>query len=88
MQTADAQILPNGTAYITDLGMTGPIQSVLGIESKIIISRLKDHNTSEKFVLANNECMLNGCIFDIDDRTGLAVGIESICIPKHIGVNQ
>lgn len=71
VQTNDAQILPNGTGYVTDIGMTGPIQSVLGVKSSIIISRLKDKNTSEKFVLADGECMLNGCIFDIDKNTGI-----------------
>ncbi len=71
VQTNDAQILPNGTGYITDLGMTGPVQSVLGVKSSIIISRLKDKNTTEKFVLADGECMLNGCIFDIDKNTGI-----------------
>lgn len=70
VQTNDAQILPGGTGYVTDLGMTGPIQSVLGVKSSIIISRFKDKNTSEKFVLADGECMLNGCVFDIDKNTG------------------
>ncbi|MBR2043128.1 MAG: TIGR00282 family metallophosphoesterase [Clostridia bacterium] len=78
VQTNDAQILPNGTGYITDLGMTGPIQSVLGVKSSIIISRLKDKNTTEKFVLADGECMLNGCIFDIDPVSGLTKSVELI----------
>ncbi len=80
VQTNDAQILPNGTGYITDLGMTGPIQSVLGVKSDIIISRLKDKNTTEKFVLANGECMLNGCIFDIDKNTGMTTAVQIINI--------
>lgn len=81
VQTNDAQVLPNGTGYITDLGMTGPIDSVLGVKSSIIISRLKDKNTSEKFVLASGKCMLNGCIFDIDKNTGktLSTTIINIC---------
>lgn len=80
VQTNDAQILPKGTGYITDLGMTGPIQSVLGVKSSIIISRLKDKNTSEKFVLADGECMLNGCIFDINHNTGVTESIEIVNI--------
>ncbi len=80
VQTNDAQILPNGTGYITDLGMTGPIQSVLGVKSSIIISRLKDKNTTEKFVIADGECMLCGCIFDIDKNTGLTTDISLINI--------
>ena len=80
VQTNDAQILPQGTGYITDLGMTGPIDSVLGVKSSIIISRLKDNNTTEKFVLADGKCMLNGCIFDIDNHTGLCKSTEIINI--------
>lgn len=80
VQTNDAQILPLGTGYITDLGMTGPIQSVLGVKSSIIISRLKDKNTTEKFVLAEGECMLCGCVFDIDKNTGLTTSVNLINI--------
>ena len=80
IQTNDAQILPLGTGYITDLGMTGPIDSVLGVKSSIIISRLKDKNTSEKFVLADGKCMLNGCIFDIDKNTGKTINTTLINI--------
>ena len=80
VQTNDAQVLPNGTGYITDLGMTGPIDSVLGVRSEIIISRLKDKNTSEKFKLADGKCMLNGCIFDIDKNTGKTINTTLINI--------
>ena len=80
VQTNDAQILPHGTGYITDLGMTGPIQSVLGVKSSIIISRLKDKNTTEKFVLADGKCMLNGCVFEIDKNTGLTTDIQIVNI--------
>jgi calcineurin-like phosphoesterase len=60
--------------------MTGPIDSVLGVKSEIIISRLKDKNTSEKFVLADGKCMLNGCIFDIDKNTGKTLSVTIINI--------
>lgn len=80
VQTSDAQVLKGGTGYVTDIGMTGPIDSVLGVKSSIIISRLKDKNTNEKFVLADGECMLNGCIFEIDNNTGLTVSTELINI--------
>ena len=79
VQTADEQILGGGTGYITDLGMTGPINSVLGVKSEIIINRLKDGDPS-KFELADGECMLCGCIFDIDTKNGRTVGIERIAI--------
>lgn len=79
VQTADEQILKNGTGYITDLGMTGPIDSVLGVKSEIIINRLKDGDPA-KFELADGKCQLNGCIFDIDPKTGRTVEIERINI--------
>lgn len=79
VQTADEQILSGGTGYITDLGMTGPINSVLGVKSEIIINRLKDGIPS-KFELADGECVLCGCIFDIDIKTGKTVGIERLLI--------
>ena len=79
VQTADCQILENGTGYITDIGMTGPIDSVLGVKKEIIINRFKDNDTS-KFQLADGKCMLNGCIFDIDEKTGKTFFAEKIYI--------
>lgn len=79
IQTADEQILQNGTGYITDLGMTGPVNSVLGVESEIIINRLKSGDTS-KFVFAKGECKLNGCIFEVDTKSGKTLKIERIII--------
>lgn len=84
VQTADAQILSGGTAYITDIGMTGPKDSVLGVKASIIISRLKDKDTSQRFVLEDGECFVNGCIFDINEKTGKAVSAT----PVYIGENQ
>lgn len=79
IQTADSQILPKGTGYITDLGMTGPVNSVLGVKSEIIINRLKSGDLS-KFESAEGESMLNGCIFEVDKATGKTVAIERIYI--------
>lgn len=79
VQTADEQILPLGTGYITDLGMTGPKASVLGVKSEIIINRLKSNDMS-KFRFAEGESMLNGCIFDIDLLTGKTKAVERINI--------
>lgn len=79
VQTADCQLLPNGTAYITDIGMTGPIQSVLGVKSDIIISRLR-HIDTKKFELADGECMINGCVFTIDEKSGKATACQSLYI--------
>lgn len=77
VQTADAQILPLGTGYITDLGMTGVINSTLGVKNEIIINRLKNNDMS-RFEQASGKCMLNGCVFDIDDTTGLAKTVKLI----------
>jgi calcineurin-like phosphoesterase len=71
--------LQNGTGYITDLGMTGPKDSVLGVKKEIIINRLKSNDMS-KFELADGECILNGCIFDVDNSTGKTTRVERICI--------
>lgn len=79
VQTADEQILQNGTGYITDLGMTGPKNSILGVKSEIIINRFRDNDLS-KFVFADGECFLNGCIFEIDTSTGKTVGIERVSV--------
>lgn len=79
VQTADEQILPKGTGYITDLGMTGVKNSVLGVKSEIIVERLKSNDMS-KFIAAEGEGTLNGCIFDIDKNTGLAAGVKRINI--------
>lgn len=78
VQTNDAQILPCGTGYVTDLGMTGVIDSILGVKKEIIINRLRDNDMS-RFEQASGSCALNGCIFDIDDNTGLTKSVKLIC---------
>ena len=75
--TADAQILPGGTGYITDLGMTGVINSVLGVKNDIIIARLRDGNQA-RFEQESGKCMLCGCIFELDDNTGLTKSVKLI----------
>ena len=77
VQTSDAQVLPNGTGYITDLGMTGTIHSVLGVKTDIIISRFKT-KLPERFDLADGDCKLEAALFDIDDATGKCKSAESI----------
>ena len=67
VQTADEKILENGTGYITDIGMTGPRKSVIGMD---VDTSLKRFVTSlpERYKLAIGECILNGVIFEIDDE--------------------
>lgn len=79
-QTADERILPGGTAYITDAGMTGPYDSVLGVEKETIINRFLS-NLPERFdVDKAGRSQLNGCLITIDDKTGKATKIKRIMI--------
>lgn len=68
VQTADEQILEHGTGYITDIGMTGPKKSVIGMEISASIKRFET-TLPEKYKLAEGSCTLNGCIFEINDET-------------------
>ena len=77
--TADEQILPNGTGFISDIGMTGPVDSVLGVKKELSIAKIKD-SAAVKFELADGQCRLNGCIFETDNETGLAVSVQRISI--------
>ena len=77
--TADEQILPEGTAYITDVGMCGPEKSVLGVEPDIAIKKFKS-NLPVRFESAKSEIALNGVIICIDEKTGKASAIERVNI--------
>lgn len=77
--TADEQILEKGTGYITDIGMCGVMNSVLGVNKEIIIKKLTD-NLPARFDTALGDCMINGCIFEIDESTGKTVSVERINI--------
>lgn len=79
VQTADEVILPNGTGYISDLGMTGPQLSVLGREPAGIIQRFID-GMPQKFEISYNKGQFCGCIFDIDEQSGKCTGIERLFI--------
>lgn len=81
VQTADEQILPNGTGYITDLGMTGASYSVLGMDVGIIVKRFST-GMPQKFEIASGKGQLNGCIFEIDDKSGLCIGTERVFIKE------
>ncbi len=75
--TADARILPGGTGYVTDLGMTGPENGILGIRSDIIITFTKDR-LPQKFEVADGKTVLDGVIFDIDGETAIASAAKRI----------
>jgi hypothetical protein len=77
--TADERVLPNGTAYITDVGMTGPYESVIGREIKPVVGRFFDGMYHE-FTVATGDVRLSGAIVDLDPDTGKATGIERVCL--------
>ena len=77
VQTSDAQVLPKGTGYITDAGMTGTIHSVLGVKTEIIIDKFKT-KLPQRFDLASGDCKLEAVLFDIDEKSGLCKSAESI----------
>ena len=76
--TADEEILPKGCAYITDLGMTGPHDSVIGQNKESIIRRFRT-SLPVKFEVGVGDVRLNGAIVDIDERTKKAVSIKRVC---------
>ncbi len=77
IQTADARLLHQGTAYITDVGMTGPRDSVLGVKKEIIINRFLTQLPA-KFELASGPIQLNAVVLDIDEDTGRTRKINTI----------
>lgn len=77
VQTADEQILPEGTGYITDLGMTGPKNSVIGMDIQASIKRFET-TLPEKYKLAEGTCIFNAVIFDIDENTNKVKSIKRV----------
>jgi metallophosphoesterase (TIGR00282 family) len=77
VQTADERILPHGTAYLTDVGMTGPHDSVIGVEVEAALTRFLTGMPS-KFEIATENPRLNAVIIDADEQDGHAVRIERL----------
>ena len=77
IQTADARILEKNTAYITDVGMTGPRNSVLGVKKEVIINRFLTQLPA-KFEIADGPLQLNAVLLDIDEESGEARNIRNI----------
>ena len=67
VQTADEKILPNGTGYITDIGMTGPEYSVIGMNVDASIKRFET-SLPEKYKTSEDKAILHGCIFEVNDN--------------------
>ncbi|KMP10789.1 metallophosphoesterase [Candidatus Nitromaritima sp. SCGC AAA799-C22] len=79
VQTADEEVLPNGTAYLTDAGMTGPSDSVIGIKTDGAISRFRTR-LPKRLETAAGLAQINGAVVGIDRQTGKAKGIRRIQI--------
>ena len=75
--TADNRVLPGGTAYITDVGMTGPHDSVIGMEKKPIVQRFLD-SMPIKMAVAEGDVQMNAVQIDVDETTGLARSIDRV----------
>ena len=75
--TADARVLPKGTGYVTDLGMTGPRDSVLGIRPELSISRFQG-NPPERYRWAEGPTKLEGVLFTLDSETGKCLRAERV----------
>lgn len=79
VQTADNEVLPDGTAYISDVGMTGPFDSVIGIKKEAIIERFLTQ-IPNRFDVAKNDVRLQGVLMDIDAQSGRAQAIERVSV--------
>jgi metallophosphoesterase (TIGR00282 family) len=77
--TADERVLPNGTAYITDVGMTGPYDSVIGVNKEQIVARFLN-NMPARFEAATGDVRLCAVVVDCDEATGRARTIERLMV--------
>lgn len=83
VQTADERIFPGGTGYITDAGMTGPYESVIGMKTQAAVNRFL-YQTPQKYETAENDVHICGMFFKIDTETGKTVELERIVFPEFI----
>jgi len=80
VQTADERVLPGGTAYITDLGLTGPTDGVIGVDRDLIIQRFVSQ-MPVRFETAKGPAALHGAIIVVDPETGRASDIRRLRVP-------
>ena len=80
VQTSDACVFPNGMGYITDLGMTGPVRSVIGIRPEQSLALFRGDPDRRPYESAPGECKLEGALFEIDERSGRCLSVEAIRI--------
>lgn len=79
VQTADDRVFPKGTGFLTDLGMTGPLNSVLGVRPEQSVQNFRGCLTG-RYETAPGPCQLNGCIFTIDADSGLCTATERVML--------
>jgi hypothetical protein len=77
VQTSDATVLPKGTAFITDAGMTGPHDSVIGVEAELAIRRMRT-GLPVRFETAQGGVRIEGALIECDEGTGKASSIEAV----------
>ncbi|MCD7821577.1 MAG: YmdB family metallophosphoesterase, partial [Clostridiales bacterium] len=77
--TADCQVLPKGSGYVTDLGMTGPRDSVIGIQPEISINKFLG-GLPRRYEPAPGPCQMNAVLFTVDSETRACVGVQRIDI--------
>jgi len=77
VQTADERIFPFGTGYITDVGMTGPYEGIIGVNKDIIIKKFLTHMPA-RFEVAKGKVIFNAVVLDIDEKNGKALTIERV----------
>jgi 2',3'-cyclic-nucleotide 2'-phosphodiesterase len=77
--TADERVLPGGTAYITDVGMTGPHDSVIGVKKELILERFLT-NMPIRFEAATGDVRLHGIVIDCDEKSGRARSIQRVVL--------
>lgn len=80
VQTADEQILPKGTAYITDIGMTGPVHSVIGIKKELAIEKFLTQ-MPRRFEVASGPAVFSAVLIELDGQIGKAIHIQRFRIP-------
>lgn len=83
VQTADEQILPSGTAYLTDVGMTGPHSGVIGMDTDSALHRFLHPMGGGRFGVAKGEIKLHAVVIDADPQSGKALAIQRI--QKELG---
>lgn len=78
--TADEKILPGGSGYITDLGMTGPTDSVLGVETDVVIEKFRT-KMPVHFRTAQGGVVMHGALYTLEPSSGKTVSVRRVCLP-------